>query len=378
MHRAGWEVVVLAPNLEATAFDSAQPFKTIRAIPLFRSQTVLGKLGLIFKLLVFPIRMQYLVNKYHVSYVLITGIMDLRYNSGFLRALALGLLKAPKGVICHGSDVVSIPKLSPIRRLLYNHFVGSVDDVFCNSHFTAQEFKKVFNQKLTPEVIGCGVDSGTLPPAVDKKIAKEKLQIDADFVLLTIGRLIPRKGIDMVIKALPDILRSFPRTVYLVAGAGPDLDRLKDLGRKVGCEEHVRFDGEFDNKLLGHYYCVADIFVMPSRYIPNECVEGFGIVYVEAGYYGIPVIGGKAGGVPDAVVDGETGFLVNPEDPQEIGQAILRLLKDSSLRSKMGAAGHRRAVNDLTWDEVCRPIQDKIMAATREASPGILRDVKNA
>jgi phosphatidylinositol alpha-1,6-mannosyltransferase len=107
-------------------------------------------------------------------------------------------------------------------------------------------------------------------------------------------------------------------------------------------------------------------------------VEGFGIVYVEAGYYGIPVIGGKAGGVPDAVVDGETGFLVNPEDPQEIGQAILRLLKDSSLRSKMGAAGHRRAVNDLTWDEVCRPIQDKIMAATREASPGILRDVKNA
>jgi phosphatidylinositol alpha-1,6-mannosyltransferase len=229
-----------------------------------------------------------------------------------------------------------------------------MDDVFCNSHYVVEAAKAAFPDCSNPVYVGCGVSPETLPTPIRQDSARKVLGIDSQNVILTVARLVPEKGIDTVIRSLPKVLSRFPSTVYLVAGGGKDLVRLRQLAEQNGCAKHVRFAGEFDNRVAAHYYyCAADLFVMPARQ------EGFGIVYLEAAHYGLPTVGGRVGGVPDAIADGETGILVNPEDPSEIAGVLIKLLGDPELRARLGATGQRRAHNEFTWDAVANRIMAK-------------------
>ena len=169
------------------------------------------------------------------------------------------------------------------------------------------------------------------------------------FVLLSISRLVPRKGVDKAIEATALVAKERPEVLLCVGGSGPDSDRLKNLASQLGMGEHVRFLGRVSEADMGPAYAAADLFVLPSRTsIDPPDAEGFGIVFLEAGACGTPSLGGDSGGVPDAVRDGETGLLAPPEDARALADRILRLMGDAELLRRLGVNAKAHA-EDSTW-----------------------------
>ncbi len=170
-------------------------------------------------------------------------------------------------------------------------------------------------------------------------------------ILLSVSRLAERyKGHDMVIRALPLIRAKVPGVTYAIVGDGWLRPYLERLAASLGTRDAVVFAGEVSDAELDTWYRRCEVFILASR---ESAVgggsEGYGIVFVEANLRGKPVIGGRSGGIPDAVVDGVTGLLVNPEDAGEIADAVILLLCDRPLAARLGVAGHRRAREELSW-----------------------------
>jgi phosphatidylinositol alpha-1,6-mannosyltransferase len=159
---------------------------------------------------------------------------------------------------------------------------------------------------------------------------------EAGHVLLTVARLVPRKGHDLVLRALVPVLRRVPDVRYRIVGDGPDRARLERLAADLGVAHAVEFLGAVDD--VGAFYRSCDLFVMPSREEEGE-VEGFGIAFIEASASGKPVIGGRSGGVAEAVIDGETGLLVDPHDADALAEAIVALLADPVRAAALGERG---------------------------------------
>lgn len=173
------------------------------------------------------------------------------------------------------------------------------------------------------------------------------------FVIFSLSRLVPRKGVDKAIEALALVARKRRDFLFCIGGAGPDLPRLQALVAEKGLEKHVRFLGRIADADMGACYAGADLFVLPSRSsIDPPDVEGFGIVFLEAGACGTPSLGGDSGGVPDAVLDGETGFLVDPEDPAAIAEKMLLLMSDRELLRRLGE-GAKAHAEASSWSKAC-------------------------
>jgi len=170
-------------------------------------------------------------------------------------------------------------------------------------------------------------------------------------ILLSVGRLVDAyKGHDMVIRALPLILAKTPDTEYVIVGDGPLRPYLERLAASLGVASAVCFVGQVGDDELDAWYRACDVFVLASRESDvSGGAEGYGIVFVEASLRGKPVVGGRSGGIPDAVIDGETGLLVDPSDPADIAEAITRLLTERDLADRLGRGGQRRVVDDLSW-----------------------------
>ena len=170
-------------------------------------------------------------------------------------------------------------------------------------------------------------------------------------ILLSVGRLFDAyKGHDMVIRALPLILAKTPDTEYVIVGDGPLRPYLERLAASLGVASAVCFVGQVGDDELDAWYRACDVFVLASRESDvSGGAEGYGIVFVEASLRGKPVVGGRSGGIPDAVIDGETGLLVDPSDPADIAEAITRLLTERDLADRLGRGGQRRVVDDLSW-----------------------------
>jgi phosphatidylinositol alpha-1,6-mannosyltransferase len=206
------------------------------------------------------------------------------------------------------------------------------------------------------------VDMGRFQPPEGLQEFKEREGLAGKLVILTVSRLISRKGQGLVIQALPEILAGFPDTVYVVAGAGPDEENLKRLATEHRVSEKVKFVGYRD---IVRFYFASDLFVLPSIYVPQTAggdVEGFGIVYLEAGACGKPAIGSNNGGIPDAVADGESGLLVETGSVEAIAKAIKRLLGDRDLRERLGRQGYERVKREFTADRYWPEIEALLLA----------------
>ena len=176
-------------------------------------------------------------------------------------------------------------------------------------------------------------------------------------VILTVAGLSEHKGIQWVIRAMPKILSEFPDARYVVAGDGgyrPELERIVEDTLPPRLRHAVTFLGRISDSEKYACYDMCDVFAMPSS------EEGFGLVYVEAAAFGKPAIGCDVMGVPEAVIHGETGLLVNPMDVEAVTGAILRLLHDQSDRARMGRNGRRRVESELSWDASARKYQQVI------------------
>lgn len=198
-----------------------------------------------------------------------------------------------------------------------------------------------------------------IPPGIDlpAHCAPKSERDDARPTLITVARLADRyKGHDVVLRALPLILKAVPECRWVVIGEGPLGDELRDRARAAGLDSHVSFLGALSDEERDAWLGRSHVFVMPSRLPVGEGGEGFGIVYLEAGVHGLPVIAGNAAGAVDAVVDGETGFLVNPTDEAAIASAVIRLLTNRDEAERMGLAGADRATN-FAWPLIAKHVE---------------------
>lgn len=173
-------------------------------------------------------------------------------------------------------------------------------------------------------------------------------------VLLTVGRLVGRKGVDKVIEALPIVLRYCPNALYIVVGDGRHRAALQQLAERLGVSDRVLFTGRVSD--IRPFYHTCDVFVMPAREGRKGDTEGLGLVYLEAAACGKPVIASLVGGVADAVVPNETALIVDPYDPQDIAHAIVRLLTDRELAHRLGQAGRKRVLQHFTYDRVAEKV----------------------
>jgi phosphatidylinositol alpha-1,6-mannosyltransferase len=244
--------------------------------------------------------------------------------------------------IAHGAELLVAPGSAKERRM--RESLAKADIVAANSRFTAELARPFLSQKAAL----CVLTPGVYPPPGASRAFALRENANAPHIV-TVARFDPYKGIDSVIRAVSRLRASHPGLVYDVIGDGKDRQRLHTLAHDLGVADRVRFHGKVDDARKSALLGAADIFVLPNRREPGE-VEGFGIVFVEAGAFGLPCIAGADGGTADAVVEGATGFLVNGADNAAVETAIAKLLSDKALAARMGAAGHARVWSEFAWD----------------------------
>ncbi|MER8043231.1 glycosyltransferase family 4 protein [Streptomyces sp. NPDC094032] len=207
-----------------------------------------------------------------------------------------------------------------------------------------------------------------LPPGVDEKTfhpdsggaeVRERLGLSDRPVVVCVSRLVPRKGQDTLILAMPEILRRVPDAVLLIVGGGPYEQELRKLAARTGVTGSVRFTGAVPWAELPAHYGAGDVFAMPCRTRRGGLdVEGLGIVYLEASATGLPVVAGDSGGAPDAVLDGETGWVVRGGVPEETADRVATLLLDPELRARMGERGRAWVEERWRWDLLAERLRE--------------------
>ncbi len=270
------------------------------------------------------------------------------------------ILGKPYVVYTYAMDVIR-PQRSWLRVKILRIGLKNADTVFTISEYTKGKLLELGIPLRKIVKIPIGVDYGTFNPNINSKKIEEKYNLKNKKVILTVGRLVRRKGQDKVIKVMPHVLEKVSNVVYIIIGEGEDKSRLKNLVEELKLGDRVIFTGYIPNKELPCYYNACDVFIMPSREIPEEGdAEGFGIVYLEANACGKPVIGGKSGGIPDAIMDGKTGLLVDPHSEEEIAQALIKLLSDEDYAQKLGQNGLDRVRKELTWEKTAKQVTNEI------------------
>jgi phosphatidylinositol alpha-1,6-mannosyltransferase len=201
-------------------------------------------------------------------------------------------------------------------------------------------------QRLPP-----GVDTDVFRPDVDGTEVRRRLGLGDRPVVVCVSRLVPRKGQDVLVRALPEIRRRVPGAALLLVSGGPDAPRLQRLAVQTGVADDVVFTGSVEWAELPQYYAAGDVFAMPCRTRRRGLdVEGLGIVYLEASATGLPVVAGDSGGAPDAVREGETGYVVDGRSVAQVADRVATLLADRDLAARMGAAGRAWVEAEWRWD----------------------------
>jgi len=278
-------------------------------------------------------------------------------------------LRVPYSLFLYGADLLSEQhkiRQSAIKRRMARAIFGGAAVLLAISNWTRDLALTVLGdlgldghgQRL--RVIHPGTDPTHFRPGADAVDLRERLGLRDGGTrwLVTVARLQEHKGMDTVIAALPAILARAPDVRYAVAGTGPDRERLEQLAHKLGLGDRVRFLGGVSDRELPALYNLASVYVGASRRAERLGVEGFGIALVEASACGRPVVAGNSGGIPDAVRDGETGFLVPPEEPAAFADAICRLLADPAAANRMGQNGRRAVETYFNWDRVVRDLRE--------------------
>ncbi len=191
------------------------------------------------------------------------------------------------------------------------------------------------------------------------------LSLEGRPVLLTVGRLIHRKGVSWFVReVLPPLAQSHPHLVYLVAGDGPEGEAILQAAREAGVEDHIRLLGGISDAVLEDLYAAATVFVMPNVPVPGD-MEGFGIVAIEAAARGVPVVAARIDGIPDAVADGENGFLLPPEQAKAWVSRLDLLLGDDALCQRLGQRARTFTRDRYRWDRLA---QEYVAAFSLQAS----------
>ena len=279
-----------------------------------------------------------------------TGTVTAVFADSYKSIEFLPDVAVPVVVLAHGMEFPQHPSARKHQRIARSFAKATA--VIANSTFTASQLAGYLPPDHLPVVINPPI--GPQPVASVAMRARLDELLDQHMpVMLTLSRLEPRKGIDQVIRALPALVARHPDLVYLVAGGGEDTDRLKQLALDLNVTAHVRFLGRVDDDMKAALFERATLFAMPVRR-EGSSVEGFGISYCEAAWYGVPSLAGSEGGAVDAVHDGVTGLVCDGANPHSVSQALALLLGDGALRERLGLAAQQRARGDLQWSRAIK------------------------
>jgi phosphatidyl-myo-inositol dimannoside synthase len=325
--------VLTTPHDEAAAWDAAQPFRVKRTT----DPVLLPHPGLVR-------RIDALADEVGAD----TVVLD--------PALPLGLLgphlKTPYDVLLHGAEV-TVPGRIPGSRLALRRVLLGARRVIAFGGYPAAEAERAAGRSLPLTVVPCGIDSSRFRPLDpdERSEVRARHGLHDGPLVLSLSRLVPRKGMDVLIDAAAHLAPRVPGLQVAIAGSGRDRDRLERRVAATGAP--VTFLGRVPEAELAEVHGAADVYAMlcRSRWGGLE-QEGFGIVFLEAAAAGVPQVAGDSGGASEAVVDGETGFVVPPTDLPAVVGALERLLCDVDLRDRMGVAGRTRAVEHFDYDHL--------------------------
>lgn len=285
-------------------------------------------------------------------------------------------LGLPYAVVVHGAEL-TVPARLPGARQVLKPVLEQAQLVIAAGEYPASEAVRLIgggggsHRQPAVVVVPPGVDTERFRPLreAERQAERARLGIDPQArLIVSMSRLVPRKGMDVLLAASSLVARDHPDLVVAIAGSGRDHVRLERLARHLRAP--VRFLGRVDDHDLPRLLGVADVFAMlcRSRWGGLE-QEGFGIVFLEAAACGVPQVAGDSGGAADAVVDGETGLVVRrPADPVVVANALRRLLGDDDLRRRMGAASRERAVADFEYDRLASSLASALDAAELSGS----------
>jgi phosphatidylinositol alpha-1,6-mannosyltransferase len=338
-------VTVYAPAWEGAAgFDAAQPF------PVERHPTSL----------MLPVpsvarRAARLLERHGCDTVLFGAAAPLGLLAPSLRRAGARRLVA----ITHGHEAGWA--VLPGARSLLRRIGDSVDTVTYLGEYTRVRLARALSPAAAARMIRLapGVDSDAFRPGAGGAAVRERLELVGRPVVVCVSRLVPRKGQDTLIRAWPQVRAAVPDAALLLVGGGPYAGRLQRLAGRLGVTGSVIFTGPVPWPELPSYYDAGDVFAMPCRTRRHGLdVEGLGIVYLEASATGLPVIGGDSGNAPDAIRDGETGYVVAGRSPADVADRLVYLLTDPVGARAMGEKGLAWVDQEWRWDLVARRLQE--------------------
>jgi len=343
---------VLTPHAPGDSeFDAGAAFRSVR-FPVPFAGTTIGKIGRM-KLTAFITAWMVAfrgVREIHAGQILSCGPVGWFFQRVF-------------GIPCclwvYGGETTDVYRRSRMEEWLVTTLLRSAARIVTNSPAVTKEFldfgiprERII--EIIPAVDGAVFTPGSRPAALEKRFG-----LAEKTVLLTVARLTPRKGHDLVLKAL-DLLRTHGNLHYVIVGSGEDRGRLEGIVADLGLDGRVIFAGHVADSELPDYYRLCDIYAMPNRDIvgSTDSMEGFGISFIEANACGKPSIAGRAGGTAAAVVDGVTGYLVDPDKPEELAERIAGLLDEPQLARQLGANGRERVEREFDWCERARVLSE--------------------
>jgi phosphatidylinositol alpha-1,6-mannosyltransferase len=255
----------------------------------------------------------------------------------------------PYSVFVHGEEL-SFAAESRELTFLTGRVLRGAATLIANSHNTARLLTGTWGVRSERvKVLHPGVDTTRFVPAPRDAAARDRLGWGGRPVVLTVGRLVSRKGQDMMIRALPAVRRRVPDVLYAVIGDGEERANLETLADREGVRGHVQFLGEVPDDEIIRGYQQCDLFALPNRQVGPD-IEGFGMVLLEAQACGRPVLAGASGGTAETMTPGQTGVVVPCEAPEPLAAAVADLLADPARLDRMGAAGRRWAVEQFDWE----------------------------
>lgn len=322
-------------------FDRKQSYQTYR-IGISNKVSMVKQILQLFVLFfsIWSIKRKHKIEELHFGNIMPIGLVG---------PFARKWLKVKFYPYIHGLDFLE-SKTNRLKYKLLNYSLKHATKIICNSNYTKNVLRQSGIDERKLMVIHPGIHANFESKKLHKEEVITKYQLQDKFVLLTVGRLVKRKGHDKVLEALKELVQDNPNIKYIICGKGPERERLEALTRKFQLEEFVVFTGDINQNELEALYDTADIFIMLNRELKEQGdVEGYGIVFLEAGMHKLPVIGGNNGGVPDAVVNGTTGYLVNSTDIQEVVKTIQVLQQDKQLINEMGVNGYEWVNSNCLW-----------------------------
>lgn len=280
-----------------------------------------------------------LVRKYNIDII----HAHFTYPEGFAGFLARHMVKVPFVLTLHGYDILTEPSIKYGVRLekrfdtMVRKVFAEVDKVFAASEYVYEAAISAGCPQERLVLMPNGVDIERFNQSLNGSLVRKVLGIADRPVVFTLRWHEPKNGIEYLIRAIPHVLREVPEAVFVIGSDGPLMGYHKILAQNLGVDDHVLFVGRIPRMDLPSYYAASDVFVIPS------VVEAFGLVTVEAMACGKPVIGTNVGGIPEIIVDGVSGFLTEPKNPEKIAEKVILLLKSPKLRKKMGRNGRKIA-----------------------------------